>query len=317
MPSRRPVKSQASLALGASYRMSGTKRARDDGQIAPEPDVELVVAEGEVVEAHSQLLSFASEYFARLFTGEWVEARTRRVELPDQTAENLKDFLDFILPGSKPLTNKRALKLLPVFDRFQCPACLQRVDDRLSLYAADYVSWPFDDPDWRLLEVSFQNVSLVKSRAALIRIIKPEMHRAEVMDAIAPFLMDSTYAELLDGVWPTMRNILLTPADRENKVLLSPPPNFEELWPIMSLSIKRERFLYNLPRITHMKIDDNWFENGFDYDGNLQDYLREDIRRDEESLEGLMNEEARKKLIRMINDELPGQRYGSYAPQSY
>ena len=55
----RPVKSQATLALGASYRMSGPKFARDDAQIASEPDVELVVAKGEVVEAHFLLLSFA------------------------------------------------------------------------------------------------------------------------------------------------------------------------------------------------------------------------------------------------------------------
>ena len=298
----RPVKSQASLALGASYRMSGTKRARDDAQIAPESDVELVVAEGEVVEAHSQLLSFASEYFSRLFTGEWVEARTRRVELPDQTAENLKDFLDFILPGSDPLTYERALKLLPVFDRFQCPACLRRVDDCLAQHAEASVSWPFGDPDWRLLEVSFQNVSLVKSRAPLIRILNDEMHQVEVMDAIAPLLTDRTYANLLDGVWPAMRTILLTPADRENKVLLSPPPNFEELWPIMSLSIKREQLLERLPRTINIGIDDDWFgEFNVPSASEIQDESGE-------TLEEFLNAEAKRKLIGTIKVALPGQR---------
>ena len=286
--------------------MSGTKRARDDAQIAPEADVELV-AEGEVVVlANSVLLSCASEYFSRLFTGEWVEARTRRVELPDQTAENLKDFLDFILPGSEPLTYERALKLLPVFDRFQCPACLRRVDDCLSQYAEAFVSWPFGDPDWRLLEVSFQNVSLVKSRAALIRIIKAQMqaiparlHLYSVMDAIAPLLTDSTYAELLDRVWPTMRKILLAPADIKNKVLLSPPPNFDVLWPIMSLSIKREQILDDLPQTIHIGIDDDWFEDGFDYDAHLHE------ESGGESLQELMTYKARSILADMIYDARP------------
>lgn len=221
----------------------------DDLRIAPEclpkPDVELVAKDGIVIDANSALLCCASEYFKAALSGEFLEARERRIDLQDVGAPELKMFLEIIRPLSDmKLTVERARTLLPVFDRFQCPSGLRRVDE----VVAATVSPPliFSSQLFDLLKLSVEYVSLAKTRKAVVDRLKRNIElkaRGWGLDTFTPFVNDAAYTDIINELWPAMRTLLVPSADVKNGVLLSPPPNIAALWPIFMLSNKRHQFI--------------------------------------------------------------------------
>ncbi|KAH8644477.1 hypothetical protein IG631_01941 [Alternaria alternata] len=76
--------------------------------------------------AHESFLTSRSEFFRRAMNGNWKEAETRIVNLPDDTAKTFACYLNYVYTGQLPTTSKTAseLKRLTV-DKFR-----RHVDDR-------------------------------------------------------------------------------------------------------------------------------------------------------------------------------------------
>lgn len=259
----------------------------DDLRIAPEclpkPDVELVAKDGIVIDANSALLCCASEYFKAALSGEFLEARERRIDLQDVGAPELKMFLEIIRPLSDmKLTVERARTLLPVFDRFQCPSGLRRVDEVVAASVSPLSSQMAD-----LLKLSVEYVSLAKTRKAVVHRLKRNIElRGGGLDILTPFVNDAAYTDIINELWPAMRTVLLPSADVKNGVLLSPPPNIAALWPIFMLSNKRHQFIDDtipsrLPRMVNLdNLDDSDDSNQManNWEGTVRDNVRDAVK---------------------------------------
>jgi len=258
----------------------------DDLRIAPEclpkPDVELVAKDGIVIDANSALLCCASEYFKAALSGEFLEARERRIDLQDVGAPELKMFLEIIRPLSDmKLTVERARTLLPVFDRFQCPSGLRRVDEVVAASVSGV--WHLASKLADLLKLSVEYVSLAKTRKAVVDRIKLTIERGGfLLNILTPFVNDATYTDIINELWPAMRTVLLPSADVKNGVLLSPPPNIAALWPIFMLSNKRHQFIDDtipsrLPRMVNLdNVDvdsDDEDQEGDTWEGNVRNNM--------------------------------------------
>lgn len=287
--------------------MSATKRARtddDDLRIAPEclpkPDVELVAKDGIVIDANSALLCCASEYFKAALSGEFLEARERRINLQDVGAPELKMFLEFIRPASDvKLTVERACTLLPVFDRFQCPSCLRRADEVLAGSVPCYRSESALTTLTDLLKLSVEYACLAKTRMAVIHGLDEFIQSdGTVLDILTPFVNDAAYTDVINELWPVMRTVLLPSADVKKGVLLSPPRDIGALWPIFMLSTKREQFI--------AAAADNLGET-VDLD-DVMNIDSDDPDQEDDTWEGNVKFAIRHATIQLIRAKLPGER---------
>ena len=262
----------------------------DDLRIAPEclpkPDVELVAKDGIVIDANSALLCCASEYFKAALSGEFLEARERRIDLQDVGAPELKMFLEIIRPLSDmKLTVERARTLLPVFDRFQCPSGLRRVDEVVAASLPPGLLSRSYSQMTDLLKLSVEYVSLAKTRKAVVDRLKRNIELdGWGLGILTPFVNDAAYTDIINELWPAMRTVLLPPADVKNGVLLSQPPNIAALWPIFMLSNKRYQFIDDtissrLPRMVNLdNVDvdsDDEDQEGDTWEGNVRNNMRD------------------------------------------
>lgn len=117
-----------------------SKKPRMDADVDPmeafqlEGDFEICV-EGEIVRVHSALLGLTSPVFAAMLRSCMQEGRSRRMELPGKSKEDLELFMSFLHPLQRAhIDESNVYKMLPWFDEYQitplkdeCEALLLRL----------------------------------------------------------------------------------------------------------------------------------------------------------------------------------------------
>lgn len=98
-------------------------------------DLELEVADGEIIQVHSYVLMSASEVFAKMLQSEMKESQTGRILLKHKTRAQIEEVLKHLDPrGAAPpeVTEQNVAELLQFADEFQvtglrnrCVSCLE------------------------------------------------------------------------------------------------------------------------------------------------------------------------------------------------
>ncbi|KAL1800542.1 hypothetical protein ACET3X_000884 [Alternaria dauci] len=72
--------------------------------VGTDPDTEHFVA-------HESFLTSRSEFFRRAMNGNWKEAETRTINLPDDNAQVFAHYINYVYTGQLPTTSKTSLEL--------------------------------------------------------------------------------------------------------------------------------------------------------------------------------------------------------------
>ncbi|CAN9100853.1 unnamed protein product [Alternaria alternata] len=71
--------------------------------------------------AHESFLTSRSEFFRRAMNGNWKEAETRVIDLPDDTAKTFACYINYVYTGQLPTSSKTTSELKKLtMDEFQC-----------------------------------------------------------------------------------------------------------------------------------------------------------------------------------------------------
>ena len=230
------------------------------------PDVTLFVGpEREELRAFSQCLSLSSDFFEALLCGEWAESQSRTVDLPDVDVGAMQMLLEYITPGTELRLGKtNVFVLLPLFHKFQMSSCLRSVDTLLVAQtgfgdAATYLQAACD-------------YQLPKTRSDSIKRIIQNNKFAHHLASLEPLACDDKYAEVMAELWPHIRDVTLSKAQRDAGVLehVPPPGACEYLWTALVNSGCRGRALQDVPSLCFDSLPMRYFKAA-DHDSDDSD----------------------------------------------
>mmetsp|Transcript_56682 Transcript_56682/g.184471 ORF Transcript_56682/g.184471 Transcript_56682/m.184471 type:complete len:238 (+) Transcript_56682:61-774(+) len=122
-------------------------------------DVTLVGAEGEEVPAHSLVLCAASEVFKKMLGGGMLEETTKRVEVKDYTAQQLRFFLRLVYTGQVSASDVALDEMEPSLDLVMAALSLSK-----KYQVAGFAAWLVDRLKPRVNDSTFEDIMIFAIR---------------------------------------------------------------------------------------------------------------------------------------------------------
>ena len=279
------------------------KRPRD------EPDVTLFVGPQRVrVPAFSQILALSSDFFDAALGSDMVEGQSKEISLPDQDPETVRLLLEYISPGSEAtLTATNVLTLLPLLHQFQFGVGLKAAD-ALCAHAGS-MNWDTKKPNVVGTPVALLQASvdfcLDATRKAAMKELKALCNCGIRFHEFEPLATDARYAEPMLELWGGLREVLLSPKQRADGIMVVPPdPECCKLmWPALSYSAARSHCLSNLGMQMFQTLPSGTFVR------KEEDQDEEDSGEDDDYT---LSDRVVHRLIDIhVTNALPGQQVGS------
>lgn len=247
----------------------------------------LVGTDREALEANAELLRNASEFFAAALKHDFKEAASRTIELPDCEPADFKllisllTFQEFVRPAN-------AVTLIRLFSKFSMtPALIAHAEDVIEaeLNKDAYEELGFDEPGqaWCEILMLAEDISSKKLREITIDGIDV-MTDAPYMRSL---VSNARYAEVVQILWPKVREWVLSPAQLESGEMAEPlPPEAAAIvWPAIVLSINRQHLLNCAPDVvrcmlpaTFKRVTNGRVEGDEITDVSIRDGLRAKIK---------------------------------------
>ncbi len=108
----------------------------------------ILIVEGQQIPVHTHRLAIHSEYFATLFKGDFKEAKTGKIEIPNHKLHIVLEMLDYIYTGSinKKITSSIVdlIALANIADMYQVKSLVFLLESKLSVHAIDHFEKVFE-----------------------------------------------------------------------------------------------------------------------------------------------------------------------------